>query len=130
MNLMFCPDCGAEYRPEFSECADCGVALVVTLPVEEGPDPDSKTVQVFRTSDAMLLPIVKSLLESAGIEYFVQGEEALGLFTVGAMGSSVSRSSQAAISVIVHVFERDVETVRQLLTEVREAEDMGSTPNQ
>ena len=130
MNLMFCPDCGAEYRPEFSECADCGVALVVTLPVEEGPDPDAKIVQVFRTSDAMLLPIVKSLLESAGIEYFVQGDEALGLFPVGAMGSSVSRSSLAAGGAIVHVFERYVETVRQLLTEVREAEDMGSTPNQ
>ena len=102
----------------------------MTLPVEEGPDPDSKIVQVFRTSDAMLLPIVKSLLESAGIEYFVQGEETLGLFPVGAMGSSVSRSSLAAVGAIVHVFERDVETVRQLLTEVREAEDMGSTPNQ
>ena len=59
---MFCPDCGAEYRPEFSECADCGVGLVVTLPVEEGPDPDSKIVEAFRTSDAMLLPIVKSMV--------------------------------------------------------------------
>jgi hypothetical protein len=127
---MFCPDCGAEYRPEFSECADCGVSLVVNLPAEESPDHESKIVPVFRTSDAVLLPIVKSLLESADIEHFVQGEGALGLLPLGAMGSSVSRSSLASVGAIVHVFERDVETVRQLLIEVREAEDMGGAPDE
>ena len=121
---MFCPDCGAEYRPEFTECAECGVSLVNALPAEERPDPDSKTVPVFRTSDAMLLPIVKSLLESAGIEYFVQGEEALGLLPVGAMGSSVARASVGAI---IHVFDRDAAIVRELLTEVGETEDSGLT---
>ena len=121
---MFCPDCGAEYRPEFTECAECGVRLVDALPAEERPDPDSKTVPVFRTSDAMLLPIVKSLLESAGIEYFVQGEEALGLLPVGAMGSSVARASVGAI---IHVFDRDAAIVRELLTEVDETEDSSLT---
>jgi hypothetical protein len=28
----WCPQCGAEYREGFTECADCGVALVSTLP--------------------------------------------------------------------------------------------------
>jgi hypothetical protein len=124
---MFCPDCGAEYRPEFTCCAECGARLVVTLPspvdalpAEERPDPDSKTVAVFRTSDAMLLPIVNSLLESAGIDYFVQGEEALGLMPVGAMGSGVAR---AAVGAIIHVFERDAAVVRELLTEVGEIKE-------
>lgn len=29
---MFCPECKTEYRPGFTECADCGVDLVSTLP--------------------------------------------------------------------------------------------------
>ena len=34
---MFCPKCNAQYRPGFTECADCHVALVDTLP-EQQPD--------------------------------------------------------------------------------------------
>ena len=29
---MFCPECGAEYRPDFTRCSDCDVALVYGLP--------------------------------------------------------------------------------------------------
>ncbi len=119
---MFCPDCGAEYRPQFTECAECGVSLVNAVPAEKRPDPDSKIVPVFRTGDPMVLPIVTSLLESAGIEYFVQGEEALGLWPVGAMGSSPSRPGLGAV---VHVFERDAAVVDELLTEIGETEDVG-----
>lgn len=114
---MFCPDCGAEYRPEFHECAECGVPLVPALPPEEAPDPDARIVPVFRTTDAMLLPIVTSLLESAGIDYYVQGEEALGLIPVGPMGSAVSRASLGAI---VHVHEEDADSVREMLAQVRQ----------
>ena len=114
---MFCPDCGAEYRPEMRECADCGVPLVPALPQEEAPTPDARIVPVFRTTDAMILPIVTSLIESADIEYFVQGEEALGLIPVGTMGSSVSRASLGAI---VHVREEDAASVREMLAQVRQ----------
>lgn len=114
---MFCPDCGAEYRPEVMECAECGVPLVPALPEEEAPTPDAKIVPVFRTTDPMLLPIVTSLIESAGIEYFVQGEEALGIIPIGSMGSSVSRASLGAI---VHVHEEDAASVREMLAEVKE----------
>ena len=31
---MFCPECRAEYRPGFSQCADCDVDLVQELPME------------------------------------------------------------------------------------------------
>jgi len=113
---MFCPDCGAEYRPEFSECAECRVPLVPALPPEEG-DPDAKIVPVFRTTDPMALPIVKSLLESADIDYYVQGEEALGLIPLGSMGSAVSRASLGAI---VHVNDEDAESVREMLSDVKQ----------
>ena len=111
---MFCPDCGAEYRPEIHQCAECGVSLVASLPTEDAPTPNAKIVPVFRTTDAMVLPIVTSLIESAGIEYFVQGAEALSLIPVGAAGSAVSRASLGAI---VHVHEEDAASVREILAD-------------
>lgn len=114
---MFCPDCGAEYRPEIQVCAECHVRLVPALPEDDPPTPNAKIVPVFRTTDSMLLPIVTSLIESAGIEYFVQGEEALGLIPVGGMGSSVSRASLGAI---VHVHEEDADSVREMLAEIKQ----------
>jgi hypothetical protein len=113
---MFCPDCGAEYRSEITTCADCGVPLVHALPAEELPDPDAKLVPVFRTTDPTALPVVTSLLESAGIEYYVQGGEALGLIPLGPMGSAVSRASLGAI---VHVHDEDAESVREMLADVK-----------
>ena len=35
---MFCPECGAEYRPGFTHCTDCDVDLVAELP---RPEPET-----------------------------------------------------------------------------------------
>jgi hypothetical protein len=35
----WCPNCGAEYRPGFTTCADCGVALVEQPPAPEPAPP-------------------------------------------------------------------------------------------
>ena len=120
---MFCPECGAEYRPGYTECAECRVHLVATLPegwtptgpVRPAPTPNVKLVPIFKTTDVTLLPIVRSLLDSAEVRYSVQGEEALGLLPVGAMGSHVSRASLGAT---IYVAELDAEWVKHLLSEI------------
>ena len=66
-------------------CADCGVTLVGAPP----PVSDDELVTVFNTTDPALFPIVKSVLDAAGIPYLVQGEEHLGLFPLGLFGAAV-----------------------------------------
>lgn len=73
---MYCPKCGTEYREGFSECADCRVPLLPGSPPPEEPsefDPDLDLVVVLQTNDPMQLALAKSLLEEAGIPYFVLG---------------------------------------------------------
>ncbi len=79
---MFCPECGAEYREGFLKCADCDVELSAQAPEKAFPD-DEPTVGVYRTGDATLLPVLKSVLAAAGIPFSVQGDEASGLFPFG-----------------------------------------------
>ena len=108
---MFCPRCGAEYREGFDRCADCGVALSATPP--PAPDHGGPGLAVLlETADVGFLPVLKSLLEGAGIPCVVQGEEALGLLPIGAPGSG---PMQRAFAAIVHVPADRLEEARALL---------------
>jgi hypothetical protein len=46
---MFCPRCNCEYRPAFTECADCRVALA------PAPDPAAVRAEVERAGQATAL---------------------------------------------------------------------------
>lgn len=67
---MFCPNCKAEYNEGVTQCTDCGVELVQELSEEDFVD----FVKVFESADSNLTVIIKSVLEDAGIKYFVPGE--------------------------------------------------------
>ena len=52
MTTLWCPQCGDEYREGFSECSDCGVALVATKPGEpEESAPAPALTGPFRADD-------------------------------------------------------------------------------
>ncbi|HXV78127.1 MAG TPA: DUF2007 domain-containing protein [Candidatus Polarisedimenticolaceae bacterium] len=91
-----------------AHCADCEQVLD-----EEGRCPDcddraeadpvrvtQELVAVLRTSDSNLLPVVKSVLQAAGIPFVVQGDEAMGLLPLGPFGGGVFRDVLGA-SVLV-----------------------------
>jgi len=107
---MVCPSCRSEYRDGIHVCAECGAELVATLPHEVDPDPE--LAAAFTTADSSLLPIVKSVLDAAGIPYLVQGDETLGLFPLGRFGVGVSKRTLGAI---VRVPRSRLEEARELL---------------
>ncbi|MFH0778178.1 MAG: DUF2007 domain-containing protein [Candidatus Eisenbacteria bacterium] len=76
---MFCPKCKSEYREGFVTCSDCGVPLVAELPDEPysgeaGPAEDVEFVEVLATYNAADIAIMKSVLDSASIQYYMLGE--------------------------------------------------------
>ena len=70
---MFCPQCLKEYKEGFYTCKDCGVSLVSELP----PEPTLESLE-FEKVLVFLGPsdvaMIKSLLDSEGIAYYIKGE--------------------------------------------------------
>ena len=70
---MFCPECKAEYREGFYECAECKVPLIDELP----PEPEVEYIEYEKVHTAFNLSdvaIIKSLLDSENVTYYIQGE--------------------------------------------------------
>jgi hypothetical protein len=84
---MFCPECGSEYRDEFTTCVDCDVALVDQPPAAEAHTLDSPFVTVLETGDPGLLALAHSILEAEGIPSLFPGEGLQSLFGAGSMGA-------------------------------------------
>ncbi len=87
---MFCPKCGAEYRPGFDHCTDCDTDLVRDPPPEEDHEA-TPWVRVFSTSEVDVIPVIKSLLQSAGIPFETDGEAMMNLFPSDLLGPVLSR---------------------------------------
>jgi hypothetical protein len=67
---MYCPVCGAEYRPGFTECSDCQVALVVEPPrtsSEEESAEYASYVTVWSGDDPLKHAEIIEALDDAGI---------------------------------------------------------------
>lgn len=66
---MFCPQCGDEFRPGFTECPDCMVSLVRELPSEE--DETAVLVEVARYDTPDEAVNAREALEAEGISAIV-----------------------------------------------------------
>ena len=123
---MYCPDCRAEYREGVETCPDCEVRLVAELPPERS---DEDLVAIFETADVSLLPVVKSLLDSAEIPFIVQGDEALSVLPVGRWGAGISQSGRGLAATIRVDKERasEAEELLRPLAEGQPAEEQGKT---
>jgi len=93
---MFCPKCKAEYRVGFIRCSDCDVELVDYLPVET-PVPkevsrgfesdrfeaEAKLVVVRTYQSGLDADLAKTVLEAAGIESMIRGDDTARRYYVG-----------------------------------------------
>ena len=82
---MFCPKCRVEYRKGFSTCADCEIRLVPELPPEPSPSliPEYvKYVNLYSPRNEVESALLKSILDSEGISYFVRNDN-FGSLEVG-----------------------------------------------
>ncbi len=70
---MFCPQCGSEYRPGFTECNDCQVALVDSLPQEEEPEYE-EFVEIMTVFSEVHKVLIQAAFDEAGVEYYFHGE--------------------------------------------------------
>lgn len=78
---MFCPKCKCEFREGFTMCSTCGVSLVEILPFEKQEKP-SKVEYEYTDYEVILTALgftrisqIKSVFDSEGIIYYVQGED-------------------------------------------------------
>lgn len=71
--MKYCPNCGAEYRAGFDECADCLVPLVDDAPlltprqIRALPTAADRVI-VFRSGRRIDAELVRSRLEADGLE--------------------------------------------------------------
>jgi len=125
---MICPNCKAEYREGFSECADCHISLVVELPramstsneesvVEKPVRKNISLVKVFSGSDPVVLTLAKSILEKEEIRFVLRGEGTQSLFGIGTIGTGFNVITGPAE---IFVDQSDVDQALKLLKELEE----------
>ena len=83
---------------------------------DEREHPKGPLVDVFRTSDVTLLPVIESVLMGEGIEFLVAGEEGQALFPVGQSGGG--GPDKGYLGSIVRVREGDAERAHAALEAV------------
>lgn len=92
--MAYCPDCRAEYVEGITECPECEVPLVPSLPPEE------EMVPIYSSTDLLEAELVKQTLAAEGIEGMVLSHEDRAFPVRGALGGYqvtvlVSRVEQA-----------------------------------
>ena len=104
---MYCPnrDCPhaestgepAQYRLGIVECSDCGTSLVETEPVWSSSVEYEEFVPVLTLQGAAMVSFVKSLLQSAGIRFFIKNERVQDLLGIGSFGTGFSPITGAPV---------------------------------
>lgn len=110
---MKCPECRADVPDGATKCTACEAVLTPATGA------DAELVEIYRTDDVSLLPVIESVLMGEGIEFLVHGEEGQALFPLAEFAGPGKLGSSAAI----RVREEDAERARAALETVASPEE-------
>ena len=110
---MWCPSCGAEYRPGFTECSDCYVPLADHPPsvamARRKEDVDhrlhERLVEVACPTNRFEADVLVAKLTAAGVPAMRAGGE----------GSGWTAHANLAQGFAIYVFEADAGEAREVL---------------
>src|SRR5438105_11210130 len=85
---LWCPSCGAEYRPDATHCSDCRVALVAEQSFLDGDEVDDGSGLVeLGQWPRVQAQVLRRRLETAGISVMIEwsgpASDATGIILVG-----------------------------------------------
>jgi hypothetical protein len=117
MSIFLCRHCREPIHESANVCPHCGQQQPETPGLS--PEPNLELVPVFRTADAGLVALAKSLLEGEGIEYLARGEGLQDLFG----GGRLAGFNPVVGPVEFVVRSDDAQRVRALLRDLASAEE-------
>lgn len=106
---MYCPKCGYEYEDGIKLCPDCNVKLVEDVPEHVKEPQFVDLVTIYVAPNYSVVPIAKSILEDAGIKYFVKNEIEQNLIGYTTMFEPIK----------IMVSKKDAEEAIELLKDLR-----------
>jgi hypothetical protein len=132
--IVYCPQCGGEYREGFFTCADCGGALVegtASLPVPVDTELDTDLVTVLESGDPNEIAFAEAVLSDAGIPFMKAGESLQNLFALGRVGFSFSPiAGPVTFQVREEHAEAAVRILEESVPEEFEASDHAEVPDE
>lgn len=105
---MFCTKCKNHFIEGIKLCPDCRIGLVEEAFVKEdmeGAPQYQELITIAVTSNYFLVPLVKSILDSEGISYFIKGEHLLNM-------------PRFMIPMEIQVAEEDIDSAKELLKNI------------
>ncbi len=106
---MYCPKCKSEFVKGITICPECNESLVKELPENEFVE----FVKLCESPNPSMTAIIKSLLDSADIQYFVRGENMQTLF-----GGCLEFTNPRLSRVEFLVSKENKETAMELIQEI------------
>jgi hypothetical protein len=110
--MPFCPDCRFEYKPDISQCPDCGSRLVDKLPEDSSKDLQEESVQnpdfipLKNLHTRLYAQMLQEALKSEGIISMIKGDEGIAFRTT---------TSHIPVSKItIWVPQKDIERAREI----------------
>ena len=116
---MYCPKCRTEFRKGFDRCSDCKIPLVAELPPEPPPPPPPQYVNfidLYSPQNEIELSLIKSILDSEGISYFIRNDN----FGSLEVGPHIGLFNAKMIKVQDDHYERATELLSDYLDKTRE----------